>query len=264
MRITDTDNANVKNTAALDTYFRSILDIEGFAGTDSGMNGLQVDNDGSEIKKIIFAVDACLESFKRCAAAGGNLIFVHHGIFWGSPLSIKGPHRERIQFLLDNNIALYAVHLPLDQHPQLGNNAALAELLGIENPEPFGLYHGKKIGYMGKLKKPLTTDEAVKAINFMENLPLGVLPFGKKINENCAVISGGASFEALQALEEKIDLYVTGEIAHSVYHPALEGRMNLIAGGHYATEVWGVRKLMTECAAALNIDTEFINIPTGL
>ena len=259
-----TENNTAKNTAELDRFFRSILDMEGFESIDSSMNGIQVDNDGSEIKKIVFAVDACLESFKRCAAAGGNLLFVHHGLFWGSPLALKNTHRQRIKFLLDNNIALYGVHLPLDQHPRLGNNAALAELLGIENAEPFGLYHGKKIGYKGKLKKPLTTDEAVKAINFMENLPMGVLPFGKQINESCAVISGGAAFEALQALEEGVDLYVTGEIGHSIYHPALEGKMNLIAGGHYATEVWGVQKLMAECNAVLNIDTEFINIPTGL
>ena len=254
----------ITNTAALDTFFRSILGIEDFVSSDSSMNGLQVDNDGSGIKKMVFAVDACMESFKRCAAAGGNFLFVHHGIFWGSPLAVKGPHLERIRFLLDNNIALYAVHLPMDQHPQLGNNAALAELLGIETPEPFGLYHGKKIGYKGKLKKPLTINEAVKAINFMENLPLRVLPFGKNLSESCAVISGGASNEALQALEEGVDLYITGEISHNNYHPALEGKMNLIAGGHYATEVWGVRKLMTKCAATLNIDTEFINIPTGL
>ena len=258
------DTRAVKNTAALDIFFRSIFDIEGFENIDSAMNGLQVDNDGSEIKKIVFAVDACLESFKQCARTGGNFLFVHHGLFWGVPLALKSPHRERIQFLLDNNIALYALHLPLDQHPRLGNNAALAELLGIEEPEPFGLYHGKKIGYKGKLKKPLTTDEAVKAINFMENLPLGIYPFGKELNETCAVISGGASREALEALEEGVDLYVTGEINHSSYHPALEGRLNLIAGGHYATEVWGVKKLLTECTSVLNIAGEFVNIPTGL
>ena len=252
------------SSAAINKYFRSILDIEGFSGIDSAMNGIQVDNDGSEIKKIIFAVDACLESFKRCAAVGGNMLFVHHGLFWGAQMAIKGIHRERIQFLLDNNIALYAVHLPLDQHERLGNNAALAELLGIEEPEPFGLYHGRKIGYMGKLKKPLTTEEAAKAIDFMGNLPLGIYPFGKKLNESCAVISGGASREALEALEEGVDLYVTGEISHGTYHPALEGRLNLIAGGHYATEVWGVRKLMAECTSALNINADFINIPTGL
>ena len=252
------------STAVLDRFFRSILDIEGFETIDSSMNGLQVDNDGGEIRKIVFAVDACLESFKRCAAAGGSMLFVHHGLFWGAPLALKGYHRGRLQFLLDNNIALYAVHLPLDQHPTLGNNAALVELLGIEAPEPFGTYHGKKIGYKGKLKNPLSTDEAARAINYMDRLPLGVYPFGKKVNETCAVISGGASREALQALEEGVDLYVTGEIGHSSYYPALEGRLNLVAGGHYSTEVWGVRRVMAECAAGLNIDTEFIDIPTGL
>ena len=257
-------NTGAVTTIELDRYFRSVLPIEEFETADSSMNGLQVDNNGEGIHKIVFAVDACLESFKRCAAAGGAMLFVHHGLFWGAPLALKGVHRGRIQFLLDNNIALYAVHLPLDQHPRLGNNAALAELLGMEESEPFGLYHGKKIGYKGKLKKPLTIDEAVKAINYMDRLPLGVYPFGKRINESCAVISGGASHEALQALEEEVDLYITGEIGHSMYHPAMEGKLNIVAGGHYSTEVWGVRSLMAECASAFNIDVEFIDIPTGL
>jgi dinuclear metal center YbgI/SA1388 family protein len=252
------------NTASLDTFFKSFLDIEAFQSIDSSMNGIQVDNDGAAIEKIVFAVDACLESFKRCAAAGGGMLFVHHGLFWGSPLALKNSHRERIKFLLDNNIALYAVHLPLDQHSRLGNNAALAELLGIENPEPFGLYHGKKIGYKGKLKKPLTIEEAVKAVSYLDRPPLGVYPFGKKLNETCAVISGGAASEVLQAMDEGVDLYVTGETGHTIYHPVLEGRLNMVAGGHYSTEVWGVRKVMEECASVLTINTEFIDIPTGL
>jgi dinuclear metal center YbgI/SA1388 family protein len=254
----------VFTTPALDAYFRSLFDVEGFCSVDVSMNGLQVDNNGAEIKKVVFAVDANLETFNRCADAGGGMLFVHHGLFWGEPLALKGVHRERLKFLLDRNIALYAMHLPLDQNPRLGNNSALAELLGIETPEPFGLYRGKKVGYKGKLKKPLTVEEAVKAIAFMGRPPLGIFPFGKEVNETCAVISGGASRETLQALDEGVDLYVTGESAHSVYHNILEGKMNMIAGGHYSTEVWGVRKVMEECAARLNIDVEFIDVPTGL
>jgi dinuclear metal center YbgI/SA1388 family protein len=254
----------VFTTSALDAYFRSLFAVEEFLSVDSSMNGLQADNDGANIKKIAFAVDACLETFNRAADAGAGMLFVHHGLFWGEPLALKGVHRERLKLLLERNIALYAMHLPLDQHPRLGNNAALAELLGIENPEPFGLYHGKKVGYKGKLKKPLTIEEALQAVTFMGRPPLGIFPFGKELNETCAVISGGASREALQALDEDVDLYVTGESAHSVYHPVLEGKLNMIAGGHYSTEVWGVRKVMEECAAGLNIDTEFIDVPTGL
>jgi len=248
----------------LDEFFRGILDIDGFKEADNSLNGLQVDNDGCEIKKIAFAVDAALEVFKQAASAGAGMLFVHHGLFWGPAERINGSRRERIKFLLDNNLALYAVHLPLDQHPVLGNNAVLVELLGIENPEPFGLYHGRYVGYKGNLKKPLTLDEAVKKISFMNRPPLGIFPFGKSESQSCAVISGGAAQEAFQALEENVDLYVTGESSHTVYHHALEGRMNIIAGGHYSTEVWGVRRMMEECAKKLDIDTVFIDVPTGL
>jgi putative NIF3 family GTP cyclohydrolase 1 type 2 len=145
----------------------------------------------------------------------------------------------------------------------VGNNAALAELLGIESPEPFGEYHGKKIGYKGALATPLTIDEAVRRIAFGGNKPLAVFPFGKKENQSCAVISGGAAYEAFQAIEEGVDLYVTGEMSHGVYHPLLESGVNMISGGHYATEVWGVRRVMEQCVVDLETENEFIDVPTG-
>jgi dinuclear metal center YbgI/SA1388 family protein len=255
---------NTLTTAVLDSFFRGVLDFEAFESVDRSLNGIQVDNDGGEIGKLIFAVDASLETFKRSAVSGAGMVFVHHGLFWGAPLRLLGGHRERVKFLLEHNIALYAVHLPLDQHPGLGNNAALAELLGIETPEPFGLYHGKKIGYKGKLSKPLTVDEALKRISFMGRPPLGVLPFGKHENLSCAVISGGASSETIQAIEEGLDLYVTGEISHQIYHPVLEAGINYIAGGHYSTEVWGVRRMAELCAKEFQIETEFIDVPVAL
>jgi dinuclear metal center YbgI/SA1388 family protein len=251
-------------TSALDIFFRSLLNIENFISIDSSLNGLQVDNDGTEFEKIAFAVDANLETFKRAADAGAGLLFVHHGLFWDSPVAVVGSHRERLHFLLDRNLALYAVHLPLDQHPELGNNAALADLLGIEKSEPFGLYHGRKIGYKGTLRKPLAVEDAVNRISFAGRPPLGVFPFGKAECETAAVISGAAAHEAMQAIEEGVDLYVTGEASHAVYHQILEGRINMIAGGHYSTEVWGVRKVMKKCAEELNSDVEFIDVPTGL
>jgi dinuclear metal center YbgI/SA1388 family protein len=251
-------------TSKLDDFFRSFLDIDLLKSADSSLNGLQVDNDGSEVKKIVFAVDACMEVFRRAADKKAGMLFVHHGLFWGAPNRITGNHRERIKFLLDNNIALYAVHLPLDQHARFGNNAVLAELLGIKEPEPFGLYHGHKIGFKGKLSAPLTVEEAVKKISFMGRPPLGVYAFGKKECETCAIISGGSGNEAFQAIDEKVDLYVSGESSHTVYHHAEESAMNIIAGGHYSTEVWGVRRIMEECVNQLGIDSEFIDVPTGL
>ncbi|MDR2178552.1 MAG: Nif3-like dinuclear metal center hexameric protein [Treponema sp.] len=251
-------------TRKLDGYFRSLLDIEGFAGIDDSQNGLQVDNDGSETGKIAFAVDANLETFKRAASCGAGLLFVHHGLFWGGSARLTGNHRGRVKFLLDHNIALYAVHLPLDEHPRVGNNAVLAELLGLKDIQPFGLYHGRKIGYKGVLDPPVPVEEAVKRISFLGRPPLGVFPFGADLNRTCAVVSGGAPREALQAIEEGLDLYITGEAGHSVYHELQEARLNMIAGGHHSTEVWGVRRVMERCAAELSVEGEFIDVPTGL
>jgi len=251
-------------TQKLDAFFRSILDLEGFKNTDNSLNGIQVDNDGAEIRKIAFAVDASLECFKRAKNAGAGMIFVHHGLFWGKSERLEGYFRERIKYLLDNNLCLYGVHLPLDQHPTAGNNAVLAKLLGIVDPEPFGLYHGHKIGYKGRLSGPLTIEEAANKIGYMNRPPLGIYPFGKKSIETAAIISGGGAEEILQALEEEVDLYITGESSHGYYHHALEGKLNYIAGGHYSTEVWGVRAMREAAANRLNLDTEFIDIPTGL
>ena len=251
-------------SAKLDSFFRGFLDIDGFKGSDKSLNGIQVDNDGSEIGKIAFAVDASLETFAYAAAAGAGMLFVHHGLFWGPVLALTGTHRRRVQFLLDNNICLYAVHLPLDQHPQMGNNAQLALLLGLENIEPFGDYHGKKIGFKGTFPQPLNTDEAAKKISPNGMEAQGVYSLGKKENLSCAIISGGAAYEAKEAITAGIDLYITGEMSHGIYHECLEGKLNMIAGGHYATETWGLRAVMRHCAEELNIDTEFIDVPTGL
>jgi dinuclear metal center YbgI/SA1388 family protein len=251
-------------SARLDSFFKGILDIDGFAEADDSMNGIQVGNDGGAIRKIAFAVDANMETFERAAASGAGMLFVHHGLFWGKPLLLTGSHRRRVKCLLDSNICLYGVHLPLDQHPQFGNNAALAGLLGLEGLEPFGVCRGKKVGYKGVFPQPVAIDEAARKIAFAGRPPLGVFPFGKKENASCAILAGGAAPESLQAIDEGIDLYVTGEMNHNFDHDCLEGKLNVIAGGHHSTEVWGVRALMRHCAEELHIDTEFIDVPTGL
>jgi dinuclear metal center YbgI/SA1388 family protein len=251
-------------TAKLDAFFRAFLEIDGFAQADNSLNGIQVDNDGAPVRKIAFAVDAAMETFEQAAAAGAGMLFVHHGLFWGAPARVAGNLRRRLKFLLERDICLYAAHLPLDQHPEMGNNACLAGLLGLENLEPFGTYHGRKIGYKGVFPKAVTLEEAVKKIGFMGRPPLGVFPFGKSEIKSAAVVSGGAADEARQAIEEGLDLYLTGEASHQVYHDCLEGKLSMIAGGHYNTEVWGLRALMRHCAAELGIDADFIDVPTGL
>ena len=256
-----------KTTAQIDSFIRGFLDIDGFVSADDSLNGIQVDNDGSPVSKIAFAADAAMETFEQALAKNAGMLFVHHGLFWGKPVRITGTVRRRIKFLLDNNICLYAVHLHLDQHPQFGNNAVLAQLLGLENVEPFGIYHGKKVGCKGTLSKPITIDEAAKKISFMNRPPLGVYSFGKKENVSAAIVSGGATGNVREAIEEGADLFITGDSSHSVYHECLESKINMIAGGHYCTEVWGVRAVMDHCKkelSALGTDVEFIDVPTGL
>ena len=253
-----------QTTAQIDAFIKGFLDIDGFASADNSLNGIQVDNDGSPVTKIAFAADAAMETFEQAAAIKAGMLFVHHGLFWGNPVRIEKVLRQRIKFLLDHNICLYGVHLPLDQHPQFGNNAVLARLLGLENIEPFGGYHGKKIGYKGTFPKPVTIDEAAKKIDFMNRPPIGVFPFGKKENLTAAIMSGGAAPNARDAIESGMDLFVTGESSHSIYHECLEGKLNLLCGGHYCTEVWGVRAVMEHCKKELGIDVDFIDAPTGL
>lgn len=238
------------------------MDIDGFSVIDPSLNGVQVDNNGADITKIAFAVDANMETFTQAAQGGAGMLFVHHGLFWaGAQVRVAGSYRRRLQFLLDRNLALYAAHLPLDQHPRWGNNAILASLLGITDPEPFGVYRGRKMGYKGTLAAPLTTCEAAERVG---PSALGVYPFGVPVNRSAAVISGGAADEAQQAIAEGVDLYVTGEMSHHVYHECLENGLNMIAGGHYATEVWGVKEMMRQCAEALPLEVMFIDAPTGL
>jgi dinuclear metal center YbgI/SA1388 family protein len=185
-------------------------------------------------------------------------------LFWGAPSGLTGTLRQRIKFLLDHNICLYAAHLPLDQHPKLGNNAVLAELLGLENIEPFGDHPYKKIGYKGTFPKPVTIEEAVKKIEFMGRPPAAVFPFGKKESSSAAIISGGSPESAKQAIIEGVDMFVTGESSHSIYHDCLEGKINMVCGGHYNTESWGVRAVMQHCIKELGIEAEFVDVPTGL
>jgi len=247
-----------------DRYFKDLLHISDLESTDSSCNGLQVARENDSITKVAFAVDACMESFKRAADWGADMLFVHHGLFWGHVLPLTGTHFARVKFLLDNGIGLYAVHLPLDMHPDFGNNAGLAKQLRLKEIEPFGEYKGWKIGVKGLLPAPADIDGVLKALGILKQDCLGILPFGPREIRSAGMISGGATWEVLQAMEENLDLYITGEISHQVYHHCLEGKINLIAGGHYQTETWGVRLLADKTAQDTGMETVFLDVPTGL
>ena len=248
----------------LDHLLRNWLNIDELAAIDSALNGLQVASSRTEVKRVAFAVDASLISFQRAAEWGADLLFVHHGLFWGKALSITGGHYRRIRQLLESDLALYAVHLPLDMHPEFGNNAGIARLLGLEDLKPFGSYKGLKIGFSGYFKEGKTLDEIVAGLCGEGKNALGILPFGVEKIKSVGIVSGGAAPEVSDAIDEKLDLYITGDASHTVYHHCLESKINVIFGGHYLTEKWGVKLLGEKLKKEIGLETTFLNIPTGL
>lgn len=250
--------------AEFDAWASALLDIPRFAKLDDSLNGIQVGRSATPIRKVAFAVDACAESIRRARAAGAQALFVHHGLFWGKPVPVKGALRGRLSELLSADMALYACHLPLDAHPEVGNNAVLARMLGLRDVEPFGEYHGVKIGFKGRLDPAVSLDEAILRVLPAGDAPRSLLPFGPKMVSRVAVVSGGAAFEALQAISEGVELYITGEPSHSIYHEAMEAGINFVAAGHYATEVHGVKAVAERAARELGVQTVFIEYPTGL
>ncbi len=251
-------------TGDLDRWFSALLDPERYEAADPSRNGLQVDNDGADITRIAFAVDACLETVERARSAGAGMLFVHHGLFWQDCERITGIHYGRIKALLGANMALYASHLPLDAHPEVGNNAGLAARLGLANLEPFGEWHGCDIGFRGETASPASLDDILGRLFPDGKKAAHVLPFGPKGISRIGIVSGGASDEVHQAIALGLDLFITGEIGHEIYHAALENGISVIAGGHYQTETVGVRLVAERLGRETGIDTVFIDVPTGL
>ena len=250
---------------AVNDYFRNLFSFEDFTRIDNAINGLQVERKQKEIKKIAFAVDACIETFKRAVNQKSDMLFVHHGLFWGKQYAIKGMYYKRFSFLIENDLALYAEHLPLDMHPDFGNNIGIAKAIGLNNIEPFGSYKGKQIGWMGNLDNPVSIDSVLESLSLSRSDCIGVLPFGKKEIKTIGIVSGGAPLDVSnQAIDFGLDLYITGDGSHETYHAVQESALNVIFGGHYATETWGVKALSKITAKDTGLETIFIDVPTGL
>ncbi|MBT4935794.1 Nif3-like dinuclear metal center hexameric protein [Candidatus Woesearchaeota archaeon] len=226
---------------------------------DSSCNGLQVQNTGN-VTKVGFAVDACMETFQKAAESGCHMLITHHGLIWYGIKSVTRKNYTNIKFLFDNNLALYGVHLPLDMHPLYGNNIQLAKMLGLKDVRPFGRYK-KEYGYVGKTN---TTLKKVQSILQKNGMKTDTLAFGKERIRSVAIVSGGAASDTDEAIKRNVDLFVTGEPLHYVYHLAKEAKINVIFGGHYETEVWGVKALMSVIKRKFKVNVEFIDVPTSI
>lgn len=236
------------------------LDVRRVA--DKSSNGLQVAGK-PEVSKLAVATDAAMATYERAAAAGCDMLIVHHGLIWGGIRYVTHRNRAHLKFLLERDMNLYAAHLPLDLHPEIGNNALLAKQLGLEKIRPFGEYHGEAIGFSGELAAPLFAQKIAERLAARLGGSAKILPFGPEKNRTVAIVSGGGGSAFEEAAEGGFDCFVTGEASHEIFHAAREARVNVVLLGHYRSETIGVRALGDEVAARFGIEVVFIDEPTG-
>jgi dinuclear metal center YbgI/SA1388 family protein len=230
---------------------------------DYSCNGLQVEGAVS-VCKIALAVDACIEAYREAVRLDCQMLIVHHGIIWEGIRSVRGTILHHIRFLLENDLNLYASHLPLDCHPTLGNNARLVSILGLHKRKPFGMYHGMEIGFEGVLQRPAGMKALGARLGAALGGPVSMLEFGPKKIRSVAIVSGGAAGELPEAIDKQIDCYVTGESSHENYHAAREAGINVIYCGHYHSEKAGVLAVGELLEKKFGCSTCFIDLPTPI
>ena len=250
------------NAAELTAYLDDYLRVAEIA--DTSQNGLQVEG-AQAVERVAFAVDACQAAFEQAVEAGAQLLVVHHGLLWDRPLRLVGPHFRRVRTLVEGRCGLYAVHLPLDAHPEVGNNAELGRLLGLQDTRPFGAYHGVEIGVAGVLDPPVEIPVLIGRLTKALTVPpVRVLAHGPAEARRVGVMSGLAVTMIDQADAEGLDTFVTGETSHSYFHQAAERGLNVLFAGHYATETLGVKALARHIEERFGLETAFLELPTGL
>ncbi|MFQ5443222.1 MAG: Nif3-like dinuclear metal center hexameric protein [Nitrospinales bacterium] len=244
----------------ISNYLDELLDIKSIPDAPNAVNGLQVQNTG-EIKKIGLAVDCCLATINLAAEKNCDMLFVHHGLLWGGVQPVRGTHYEKLAAMMRSNLGLYSAHLPLDLHPVHGNNKALADKAGLSRLEPFGEYNGIKIGFKGNIER-----RSAKSLGkeLEEKLGPPVRVIGEGDVETVGLVSGGAADIIRQAIDENLDCYITGEGANHHFHEAIEGGCVLILAGHYATETGGVQSIGCHLTETFQIESEFLDYPTGM
>jgi dinuclear metal center YbgI/SA1388 family protein len=236
------------------SYCSERLDLPGYPDFPGAVNGLQMANNGT-VTRIGAAVDAGLEPFKRAAEAGVDFLIVHHGMFWQPPCPWTGPVREKLALLMESNMAVFSAHLPLDGHPEIGNNAVLAGKLGMETVRGFYPFEGRNIGYIAK--------SGLSRAKLRESLEalfprVTAIEFGSETPPEIALVTGGGYGIGGELAQEGVDTLITGELKEHFFNRAQEEHLNLYACGHYATEVFGVCALAEELAKRFDLPWEFI------
>ena len=243
------------------SYTDDFLRISDVGDWDNALNGLQIENSG-RVTSIGAAVDVSTRALTEAQKRGVDLLIVHHGLFWPGLRPIQGALRRQLRIAFENDVALYSAHLPLDIHPKIGNNTQLVAALGLKSPQPFLEEKGQPVGL--KIRASLSRSELVRKLQKVLNGPVKVFDFGPKQTRAIGVVTGAAGSEIYRVADDGIDTFITGEAPHWAAVAAEELGMNLLLGGHYATEVFGVKALAAHLSKRFRIPWEFIDCPTGL
>ncbi|WP_134669727.1 Nif3-like dinuclear metal center hexameric protein [Halorussus marinus] len=237
-----------------------------FADVDASANGLQVGPDHREVETAAFAVDAAEQTIETAADRGADALVVHHGVSWGGIERVTGRAYGRIAPLVENDLALYVAHLPLDAHPELGNAAGVADVFDLGDREPFGELGPEHVGQRGRTPDPVPTDRMRETLEAeLDHFGQGVrvLEFGPERIEDVAVVTGSGVDWIDEAARKGVDALITGEGKQKAYHEAREAGLTVFLAGHYATETFGVRSLQA-LAEDWGLETTFVDAPTGL
>ncbi len=243
-------------------HLDALLAVEAFS--DYGPNGLQVPG-RPDVEHVVTGVSASAALFERAAALDADLVLVHHGLFWSEAAGPIDPAlKRRLRILFDHDLALAAYHLPLDAHPDVGNNALIAAGLGAAWTEPFAVHGGTPIGTIAHLDPPAGRDELVARVAALtEREPL-VFPAGPDPVRTLGIVSGAAADDVAEAIERGLDAFLTGEPAERVMAMAQEGGVTFLAAGHYATETFGIRALGDLLAERFGVRHTFVDLPNPI
>jgi dinuclear metal center YbgI/SA1388 family protein len=247
--------------AQIVSHTNDFLRIREIGDWDNALNGLQIENSGA-VTKIGASVDASTRVLEAAANQNVDLLIVHHGLFWPGLQPVTGVLHRQLELAFESNIALYSAHLPLDLHPQVGNNAQLAAALGLKSNQPFFEEKGQLIGV--KARTSLPCNELERKLQKALNGPVKAFMFGPKKTGTIGIITGGAGSEIHKVAQEGINTFITGEAPHWAAVAADELGMNLLLGGHYATEVFGVNALAALLSERFKVPWTFIDCPTGM
>jgi dinuclear metal center YbgI/SA1388 family protein len=235
--------------------------VKEFPDYPHALNGLQVEGPG-QVRSVAVAVDASEQTIMAASAWDAQLLLVHHGLFWDGLNPITGPRFRKVAALIRSGISLYALHLPLDAHPELGNAALLGQAVGVTREGSFGTFKGIEVGLWGRFSGG-RGDLLGRAEEAVEG-KVRLIPGGPERVERVGILTGGGAGALAEAGSKGLDTLITGEAAHHHYHEAMELGVNLLLAGHYATETFGVKALGERLAESFSLDWTFLDLPTGL